>query len=472
MLKFVNFERQMPEKRLASARNKDFLEIYSEFADAKAEEQASRCSQCGVPYCQSHCPLHNNIPDWLKLTAEGRLQEAYEASQATNTFPEICGRICPQDRLCEGNCVIEQSGHETVTIGALEKYITDTAWEEGWVKVNIPVNSIDKSVGIIGAGPGGLAAADRLRQEGLDVTIYDRYDRAGGLLTYGIPGFKLEKDVVMRRNEQLEKSGIKFVLNTNVGVDITFDEIREKHDFVILATGVYKARELDIPNGSLNGKLAALDYLTASNKLSFGDRVKEFEAGAYNADGKKVVVIGGGDTAMDCVRTAIRQNAKEVTCLYRRNKENMPGSAREVLNAEQEGVKFNWLSVPSKLITENKFASSLSYKIATLGEADETGRRKPIDTGIEKQIKSDLIIQALGFEPDDLNSQFKTNLELTSWNTLKVDFKNFQTSNPKIFAAGDIVRGASLVVWAIHDGREVAKSIHQYLQNLQIKKAS
>ena len=254
MLKFVNFERQMPEKRIAGVRNKDFLEIYSEFAGAKAEEQASRCSQCGVPYCQSHCPLHNNIPDWLKLTAEGRLQEAYEASQATNTFPEICGRICPQDRLCEGNCVIEQSGHETVTIGALEKYITDTAWEEGWVKVNTPVNSVDKSVGIIGAGPGGLAAADRLRQEGLEVTIYDRYDRAGGLLTYGIPGFKLEKDVVMRRNEQLEKSGIKFVLNTNVGEDITFDEIREKHDFVILATGVYKARELDIPNGDLTVK--------------------------------------------------------------------------------------------------------------------------------------------------------------------------------------------------------------------------
>ena len=289
------------------------------------------------------------FPTGLNLTAEGRLQEAYEASQATNTFPEICGRICPQDRLCEGNCVIEQSGHETVTIGALEKYITDTAWEEGWVKVNTPVNSVDKSVGIIGAGPGGLAAADRLRQEGLEVTIYDRYDRAGGLLTYGIPGFKLEKDVVMRRNEQLEKSGIKFVLNTNVGEDITFDEIREKHDFVILATGVYKARELDIPNGDLNGKVAALDYLTASNRLSFGDRVEEFETGTFNASGKKVVVIGGGDTAMDCVRTAVRQGATSVKCLYRRDRANMPGSQREVQNAEEEGVIFEWLTSPKGL---------------------------------------------------------------------------------------------------------------------------
>ena len=248
MLKFVNFERQMPDKRNAGVRNKDFLEIYSEFANAKAKEQASRCSQCGVPYCQSHCPLHNNIPDWLKLTAEGRLQEAYEASQATNAFPEICGRICPQDRLCEGNCVIEQSGHETVTIGAIEKYITDTAWEEGWVKANVPQVLVEKSVGIIGAGPGGLAAAERLRREGFEVTVYDRYDRAGGLLTYGIPGFKLEKNIVQRRNNQLEESGVKFFLNTDIGVDKTFDQICDEHDFIIIATGVYKARELDVPN--------------------------------------------------------------------------------------------------------------------------------------------------------------------------------------------------------------------------------
>ena len=463
----------MPEKRIAGMRNKDFLEIYSEFAGAKAEEQASRCSQCGVPYCQSHCPLHNNIPDWLKLTAEGRLKEAYETSQATNTFPEICGRICPQDRLCEGNCVIEQSGHETVTIGALEKYITDTAWEEGWVKVNKPVSIIDQSVGIIGAGPGGLAAADRLRQEGLEVTIYDRYDRAGGLLTYGIPGFKLEKDIVMRRNEQLEKSGIKFVLNTNVGVDITFNEIQEKHDFVILATGVYKARELDIPNGSLNGKLAALDYLTASNKLSFGDRVKEFETGAFDADGKKVVVIGGGDTAMDCVRTAMRQGATSVKCLYRRDRANMPGSQREVQNAEEEGVIFEWLTSPKSLSNNLKINDLSNFKAQDgdlkgiivkkmqLGDPDSTGRRTPEEiTGSEYLEEADLVIEALGFEPEDLPTLWdQPELPVSRWGTIKVEYGTGKTNLENVYAVGDIVRGASLVVWAIKDGREAANSI-------------
>ena len=473
MLKFVNFERQMPEKRIAGIRNKDFLEIYSEFAGAKAEEQASRCSQCGVPYCQSHCPLHNNIPDWLKLTAEGRLQEAYEASQATNTFPEICGRICPQDRLCEGNCVIEQSGHETVTIGALEKYITDTAWEEGWVKVKKPTKSIDRSVGIIGAGPGGLAAADILRQEGLEVTIYDRYDRAGGLLTYGIPGFKLEKDIVVRRNEQLVKSGVKFVLNTNVGVDITFDEIRKKHDFVILATGVYKARELDIPNGNLNGKVAALDYLTASNKLSFGDRVKEFEAGAYNADGKKVVVIGGGDTAMDCVRTAVRQGATSVKCLYRRDRANMPGSQREVQNAEEEGVIFEWLTSPRSLSNNLKINDLSNFeaqegdlkgiivKKMRLGDPDATGRRTPEEiAGSEYLEEADLVIEALGFEPEDLQTLWdQPELPVSRWGTIKVEYGTGRTNLENVYAVGDIVRGASLVVWAIKDGREAANAI-------------
>ena len=473
MLKFVNFERQMPEKRTAGMRNKDFLEIYSEFAGVKAEEQASRCSQCGVPYCQSHCPLHNNIPDWLKLTAEGRLREAYETSQATNTFPEICGRICPQDRLCEGNCVIEQSGHETVTIGAIEKYITDTAWEEGWVKVNKPINSIDQSVGIIGAGPGGLAAADRLRQEGLEVTIYDRYDRAGGLLTYGIPGFKLEKDIVMRRNEQLEKSGIKFVLNTDVGKDITFDEIRERHNFVILATGVYKARELDIPNASLNGKLAALDYLTASNRLSFGDSVKKFETGVFNANGKKVVVIGGGDTAMDCVRTAIRQGATSVKCLYRRDRANMPGSQREVQNAEEEGVIFEWLTSPKGLVNNLVINDVSNSKVQEgnlkgvivqkmrLGDPDATGRRTPEEIeGSEYLEGADLVVEALGFEPEDLPTLWdQPELPVSRWGTIKVEYGTGKTNLEHVYAIGDIVRGASLVVWAIKDGRDAANSI-------------
>ena len=338
MLKFVSVARDMPEKRAPNLRNTDFDEIYAEYADDKAKEQSSRCSQCGVPYCQTHCPLHNNIPDWLRLTAEGRLKEAYEISQATNTFPEICGRICPQDRLCEGNCVIEQSGHGTVTIGSVEKYITDTAWENGWVAPIAPRAERSESVGIIGAGPGGLAAADVLRRAGVQVTVYDRYDRGGGLLTYGIPGFKLEKDVVMRRIDQLEQGGVEMKLNCNVGEDISFGAIQGKHDAVIIATGVYKSRELQGPGAGADGIVRAIDYLTASNRLSFGDTVPEIESGALNAAGKRVIVIGGGDTAMDCVRTAVRQGATSVKCLYRRDRANMPGSQREVNNAEEEGV--------------------------------------------------------------------------------------------------------------------------------------
>uniref|UniRef100_UPI0035676D7C NAD(P)-dependent oxidoreductase n=1 Tax=Phaeovulum sp. TaxID=2934796 RepID=UPI0035676D7C len=346
MLKFVNLAREMPEKRDPSVRTTDFQEIYREFAAAKSAEQASRCSQCGVPYCQTHCPLHNNIPDWLRLTAEGRLQEAYELSQATNTFPEICGRICPQDRLCEGNCVIEQSGHGTVTIGAIEKYLTDTAWDMGWVKPIRPAAERAESVGIIGAGPAGLSAADVLRRAGVQVTVYDRNDRAGGLMTYGIPSFKLEKDVVMQRIGQLEAAGVQFVLNCNVGVDLSFDAIRGRHDAVLIATGVYKTRELEGPGAGASGIVRALDYLVAANRKDFGDEVEAFDSGELNAAGKRVLVVGGGDTAMDCVRTAIRQGAESVKCLYRRDRANMPGSQREVQNAEEEGVEFVWLTVP------------------------------------------------------------------------------------------------------------------------------
>ena len=459
MLKFVNIERTMPQKREADVRNKDFGEIYSEFAKAKAEEQASRCSQCGVPYCQSHCPLHNNIPDWLKLTAEGRLQEAYEVSQATNTFPEICGRICPQDRLCEGNCVIEQSGHETVTIGAVEKYITDTAWEEGWVKPIKPSHERAESVGIIGAGPGGLAAADHLRRAGIQVTVYDRYDRAGGLLTYGIPGFKLEKDVVMRRNGQLTDGGIKLELNTNVGEDMSFDDIRSKHDAVIIATGVYKTRDLDIDGTEAKGTARALDYLTVSNRQNFGDTVEEYENGTLNAKGKRVVVIGGGDTAMDCVRTAIRQGATSVKCLYRRDRANMPGSQREVKNAEEEGVVFEWLAAPKAF--EGDPVTGVVVQRMRLGAPDASGRRSPeIIEGSDYVEPADLVIKALGFEPEDLPTLWnQPELPVTRWGTVKADFGTGKTAMDGVYAVGDIVRGASLVVWAIRDGRDTADAI-------------
>ncbi|MBB5514383.1 glutamate synthase (NADPH/NADH) small chain [Rubricella aquisinus] len=460
MLKFTDVPRLMPEKRTAEARREDFNEIYREYADEKAAEQASRCSQCGVPYCQSHCPLHNNIPDWLKLTAEGRLQEAYQMSQATNTFPEICGRICPQDRLCEGNCVIEQSGHGTVTIGSVEKYITDTAWEEGWVEPIRPHAERPESVGIIGAGPGGLAAADMLRRAGVQVTVYDRYDRAGGLLTYGIPGFKLEKPVVMRRNKQFEEGGVQFVLNCNVGEDISFAEIREKHDAVLIATGVYKSRDLGGPGAGLPGIVRALDFLTASNRKSFGDEVPEFDSGELNAKDKRVVVIGGGDTAMDCVRTAIRQGATSVKCLYRRDRANMPGSQREVQNAEEEGVEFVWLSAP-KGFTGDDAVTGVKVVKMRLGAPDATGRQFPEEIpGSEYTEDADIVIKALGFEPEALPSLWNTpELEVTRWGTVKAKFNTHETDLPGVYAVGDIVRGASLVVWAIRDGREAAEAM-------------
>lgn len=464
MLKFVNVPIQTPEKRKATDRTGDFGEIYRDYAAEKAAEQAGRCSQCGVPYCQTHCPLHNNIPDWLMLTAQGRLEEAYEVAQSTNTFPEICGRICPQDRLCEGNCVIEQAGHGTVTIGAVERYITDTAWENGWVKPIRPEVERPESVGIIGAGPGGLAAADRLRRMGFQVTIYDRYDRAGGLLTYGIPGFKLEKDVVMRRNDQITGGGVALKLNVEVGRDISFKEIKESHDAVLIATGVYKSREIGGPGAGLTGIEAALDYLTASNRKGFGDAVSDFDSGRLDARGKRVVVIGGGDTAMDCVRTAVRQGATSVKCLYRRDRANMPGSQREVANAEEEGVEFVWLTAP-KAFTGNDKVEGVRVAKMRLGAPDATGRQAPEEIeGADYVEPADLVIKALGFDPEDLPKLWGVEgLEVTRWGTIKADWRTHETAIPGVYAAGDIVRGASLVVWAIRDGREAADAIAERL---------
>ena len=459
MHKFVTIRRDMPEKRTVDERRADFHEIYAEYAAAKAREQAGRCSQCGVPYCQTHCPLHNNIPDWLKLTAEGRLQEAYEISQATNALPEICGRICPQDRLCEGNCVIEQSGHGTVTIGSVEKYITDTAWDEGWVEPIAPVAERAESVGIIGAGPGGLAAAERLRRAGVQVKVFDRHDRPGGLLTYGIPGFKLEKDVVMRRTALLADGGVGFVLNCDVGKDIPFEEIRSRHDAVLIATGVCTSRELKGPGSGAKGIVRAIDYLTASNRKGFGDTVPEFDSGEMNAAGRRVVVIGGGDTAMDCVRTAVRQGATSVKCLYRRDRANMPGSQREVANAEEEGVEFAWLTAP-KGFTGDAVTGVIVQRVR-LGAPDATGRQVPEQvTGSDCVESADLVIKALGFEPENLPERWGEDaLETTRWGTIKARFQTHETSMDGVYAIGDIVRGASLVVWAIRDGREAADAI-------------
>jgi glutamate synthase (NADPH/NADH) small chain len=472
MLQFTHLPQETPKKRDVGERRTDFAEIYKKFDTTKAKAQSSRCSQCGIPFCSIHCPLSNDIPDWLKLTAEGRLEEAYEISAATNTFPEICGRICPQDRLCEGNCVIEK-GFESVTIGAVERYITDTAFEQGWVKPIRAAVELPFSVGIVGAGPAGLAAAEALRGRGYQVTVYDRHDRVGGLLVYGIPGFKLEKEIVMRRWRWLEEGGIKFQMNADVGGALPFSELRARHDAVLIATGVYKPREIAGPGAGLPGIVKALDYLITSNRKGFGDAVPDFDSGLLNAAGKRVVVIGGGDTAMDCVRTAVRQGAKSVTCLYRRDRQNMPGSLREVSNAEDEGVVFTWLAAPEAFLGD-KTVTGVRATRMHLGLPDASGRMSvdPI-AGSSFTLEADLVIKALGFDPEDIPGAFGApELALTGWGTLKVNPRSFMTSLPGVFAAGDIVRGASLVVWAIRDGRDAAASIHNYLSEQTLAQAA
>jgi len=388
MLKFVNTKGQTPEKLSPSQRIKNFSEIYKNYIAPKAEEQSSRCSQCGVPYCQIHCHL-------------------------------------------------------------------------------------GQSVGIIGAGPAGLAAAEQLRKIGYEITVYDKYDRPGGLLIYGIPNFKLEKNIVERRTKLLKDGGIKFELNFVVGKNATLSELKKKHDAILIATGVYKAREVEISGSNLKNIYPAMEFLTASNKKGLGDKVKMFDDGYLNAEGKDIVVIGGGDTAMDCVRTSIRQNAKSVKCLYRRDKKNMPGSAREVANAEEEGVDFQWLTNPKEFIGKNGQVTEVVLNKMKLGEADATGRQTPeIIKGSEIKIKADMVIKALGFDPEDIPSLFsEPKLDVSKWGTIKIDLKTMQTNLDGVFAAGDIVRGASLVVWAIKDGRDAAEAMDIYLKN-KISKSS
>ncbi len=391
MLQFVSLPQEMPEKRAAAERREDFGEIYRGFAVERAEQQASRCSQCGVPFCSVHCPLGNNIPDWLKLTAENRLEEAYRLSSATNTFPEICGRICPQDRLCEGNCVIEKD-FESVTIGAVEKFITETAFDKGWVKPRQPSQERPQSVGIVGAGPAGLAAAEWLRALGYQVHVYDRHDRIGGLMVYGIPSFKLEKHVIARRHELLEAQGIEFHLSTPIGGgagETSFESLREKHDAVFLGTGVYRSREVAVPGSGLGGVVQALDFLTASNRRGY-DETPGDDA-VLHARGKHVVVIGGGDTAMDCVRTSIRQGAEKVTCLYRRDRANMPGSVQEVKNAEEEGVNFAWLAAPEAFLGDGTVNGVRAHKMrlsCPMRRVVSPSRRCPIAASSFRPISS------------------------------------------------------------------------------------
>ena len=453
LLKFAVTPRATPHKRPPGERAHDFGEIYAGFSPPEAGVQSSRCSQCGVPFCQSKCPLGNDIPDWLRLTAEGRLREAYDLSQATSTLPEVCGRICPQDRLCEGACVVERAGFGTVTIGAVEAYLSDLAWAEGWVEPLRPARDTGLSVGIVGAGPAGMSAADRLRATGHAVTVYDRHDRAGGLLTYGIPGFKLDKVVVERRVRRLEEGGVRFQLNVDIGRDLAFDDLRARHDAVLVATGVYKARELA---GGARA-VAALDFLTASNRAGFGDGPPPAE---LDAAGKRVVVLGGGDTAMDCVRTAVRQGAASVTCAYRRDRANMPGSAREVGHAEEEGVVFDWLAAPAAADV-----GGVTLQRMRLGVPDSGGRRAPEPvTGAVERLEADLVIGALGFDAEDLPGGWDVpDLAVTPHGSVRTPGRGFATTLEGVFAAGDIVRGASLVVWAVKDGMDAAVEIDRWL---------
>lgn len=465
MMQFVSVPQTMPDKRTVDQRTQDFAEIYGRFAPDRAVEQASRCEQCGIPFCQVHCPVHHHIPDWLRLTVEGRLEEAYELAASSNNLPEMCGRICPQDRLCEGNCVIEQSGHGTVTIGSVEKYIADTAFDMGWVKPVRPLLERDQSVGIVGAGPAGLACAEQLRKQGYQVHVYDRYDRAGGLLIYGIPGFKLEKQVVERRVRHFRDSAITFHLGSDIGGSgPAFAELQQRHDALFIATGVYKARDLTAPGSGLPGIVPALTYLIASNRRGLGDAVPAYEDGSLNAAGKHVVVVGGGDTAMDCVRTAVRQGAASVKCLYRRDRANMPGSMREVGHAEEEGVEFVWLTAPEAFLGGERVEAVQAHRMR-LGAPDASGRQAPeIVPGSAFRLPADLVIKALGFDPEPIPALFdEPALKVSRWGTVTVDWTSMMTSLPGVFAGGDIVRGASLVVWGVRDGRDAAEGIHAWL---------
>jgi glutamate synthase (NADPH/NADH) small chain len=460
---FLNLPRQDPEKAPARMRIYGWDEIYDEFAPDAAAEQAARCSQCGVPFCQVHCPVHNNIPDWLMLTAEGRLEEAYEVSQATNNFPEICGRICPQDRLCEGACTLND-GFGAVTIGAIEKYITDEAVKQGWKPDLSGVVPTGRRVAIVGAGPAGLACADVLTRNGVEAVVFDRQREIGGLLTFGIPPFKLEKEVVLRRRRMMEEMGIKFVLNTEIGRDITFQQLLDEYDAVFLGMGTYTYMRGGFPGEELNGVYEALPYLISNINRLMG--FEESPEAFLDMKDRRVVVLGGGDTAMDCVRTAIRQGAARVTCVYRRDQANMPGSMREVENAKEEGIHFMWNRQPVEIVGDD-WVKAVRVVETRLGQPDERGRRMPEPVpGSEQLVPADAVIIAFGFRPSPAKwfSDFGIEIDDRGHVVAPVGGRfRHQTTNPKVFAGGDMVRGSDLVVTAVFDGRQAAEGILDYL---------
>lgn len=461
---FIQVKRAGPDKKSADARIKEYREIYGKFDAKKAAEQADRCLECGNPYCEWRCPVHNYIPNWLKLVAEGNLAEAVELLHRTNTLPEICGRLCPQDRLCEGACTLNED-FGAVTIGAIEKYIADTALENGWKPDLSGVTSSGKTAVVIGAGPAGLGCADILARNGVKVTVYERQPEIGGLLMFGIPEFKLEKEIVKQRRNIFEGMGIEFKTGVTVGEDITFQAILDEYDAVFLGMGTYRYMQANIPGEQLPGVTAALDFLISNVNHCYG--YEQDSADFLNAEGQNVVVLGGGDTAMDCTRTAIRQGAASVICAYRRDEANMPGSRREVANAKEEGVQFRWNAQPVEITGKGRVEGIKVVK-THLSEPDEYGRQHPQPiAGSEETIPADRVIVAFGFQPDP-QPWFKdfginTNDHGRIIATLDQIFKH-QTSNPKIFAGGDMVRGSDLVVTAIYEGRQAAEGILDYLE--------
>lgn len=462
LFQFVDIPRVDPQKMDAEERRSRFGEIYGQFDQHTAAMQSERCLGCGNPYCEWKCPVHNYIPNWLKLVAEDNLFEAATMLHRTNSLPEICGRVCPQDRLCEGACTINDD-FGAVTIGSIEKYITDTALAQGWRPDLSQVKDTGKRVAIIGAGPAGLGCADILAQNGVKAMVYDRYQEIGGLLTYGIPEFKLEKDVITRRRrEVLEGMGIEFRLNTEIGTDISLQQLLDDYDAVFMGMGTYTYMKGDFPGEDLPGVHEALPFLVSNAKLLLNETDSRIDM-----QGKKVVVLGGGDTAMDCNRTAIRQGALSVTCAYRRDETNMPGSKREVANAKEEGVQFLWNRQPVEIVGNGK-VEGVKLVTTELAEQDERGRRNPVAVaGSEKIIAADCVLIAFGFRPSPPDWLADHNIELDERDRVIAaegsEFK-YQTSNPKIFAGGDMVRGSDLVVTAIFEGREAADGILDYLK--------
>jgi len=459
---FIEVGRNEPQKKSLSERQTGFVEIYQGFNQSQAGEQAGRCLSCGNPYCEWKCPVHNFIPNWLELIAEGKILAAAELSHQTNSLPEVCGRVCPQDRLCEGACTLGE-GFGAVTIGALEKYISETAFALGWQPDMSAVVPSGKRVAIIGAGPAGLGCADVLARSGVTPVVFDRQPEIGGLLTFGIPEFKLEKSVMTRRRDIFLQMGIEFRLNTEVGKDITLEQLLNEYDAIFMGMGTYRYMKGGFPGEALPGVVDALDYLVANVNRNLG-----FAGGCIDFAGKNVVVLGGGDTAMDCTRTAIRQGARRVTCAYRRDEANMPGSRREVQNAREEGVQFLFNRQPVAIVGNEQGISAVQLVQTRLGEADARGRRYPeVVQGSEQTLAADAVVIAFGFRPSPADwfepSGIRTDKEGRVLAPVCGRFAH-QTSHPKIFAGGDMVRGSDLVVTAIFEGRKAAEGILAYLE--------